>query len=194
MGGGSLGLLGLFGVLGETEVISRSVAATLVDFVLQSGEGLVPGTTGGTAGNGRDSLETSRVGLVLLVGLEGGTASIRDLRGNVVIVNFWGTWCVPCRREIPELVELHEAYEGRPVEIVGIAVDSGDAEDIREFADGFGVEYRLWIAGMETVMSEFEAVGYPFTLIIDQDGGIVSSFYGPQTLASLSGEIDALLP
>jgi thiol-disulfide isomerase/thioredoxin len=100
---------------------------------------------------------------------------------------------VPCRREIPELVELHEAYEGRPVEIVGIAVDSGEAEDIREFADGFGVQYHLWITEMETALADFEAVGYPFTLIIDQDGGIVKAFYGPQTVASLTGEIDALL-
>ena len=125
--------------------------------------------------------------------VEGGTASISDLRGSVLVVNFWGTWCVPCRREIPELVELHDAYADRDVEIVGIAVDSGDAEDIRAFAYRYGVQYRLWTTDMGTALEDFRAVGYPFTLVIDQEGRIVNTFYGPQTLEFLSAEIDALL-
>lgn len=143
------------------------------DEAVEQGRALAPSTTFGT--------------------VEGGTASISDLRGSVLIVNFWGTWCVPCRREIPELVELHEAYADRDVEIVGIAVDSGEAEDIRLFADRYGVQYRLWITDMATALEDFQAVGYPFTLVIDQEGRIVNTFYGPQTIESLSAEIDALL-
>ncbi len=125
--------------------------------------------------------------------VEGGTASIADFRGSVLIVNFWGTWCVPCRREIPELVELHGAYADRGVEIIGIAVDSGEADEIRTFADRYDVQYRLWMTDMATALEDFQSVGYPFTLVIDRDGGIVSTYYGPQTLESLSAEIDALL-
>jgi thiol-disulfide isomerase/thioredoxin len=125
--------------------------------------------------------------------VEGGTASIADLRGSVLIVNFWGTWCVPCRREIPELVELHEAYADRDVEIIGIAVDSGEADEIRTFADRYGVQYRLWMTDMATALEDFQSVGYPFTLVIDREGGVVNTYYGPQTLEALSAEIDALL-
>jgi len=125
--------------------------------------------------------------------VDGTTASLADYRGRVVVLNFWGTWCVPCRRELPELVELDRALEDRDVEIVGVAVDSGDAEDVRAFADRYGIEYPLWLADMATVLSEFEAVGYPFTLLIDRDGNIAKSFYGPQTVESLTRDIEGLL-
>lgn len=125
--------------------------------------------------------------------IDGGTASLVDYRGRVVVLNFWGTWCVPCRRELPELVELDRAFDGRDVEIIGIAVDSGDAEDVRAFADRYEIEYPLWLADMATALSEFEAVGYPFTLLIDRHGNIAKSFYGPQTVESLTRDIEALL-
>ena len=123
----------------------------------------------------------------------GGTASLADYRGRVVVLNFWGTWCVPCRRELPELVELDQAFDDNDVEIIGVAVDSGDAEDVRSFADRYGIEYPLWLTDMATATSEFEAVGYPFTLLIDREGKITKSFYGPQTVESITSGIEGLL-
>lgn len=125
--------------------------------------------------------------------LEGGTATLSDLRGQVVVLNFWGTWCAPCRRELPELVELDRAFRDRGVTIVGIAVDSGEPDDIRAFADDFGIRYAIWLADTNTVMSEFGAVGYPFTLLIDREGGIRDQHYGPQTVESLAAGIEPLL-
>ncbi len=125
--------------------------------------------------------------------LEGASVSLRDLEGSVLIVNFWGTWCVPCRREIPELVELHDHYADRGVEVIGIAVDSGEPEEIREFMDGYGVRYRLWTTGAVTALAEFGSHSYPFTLVVDRDGGVVSSVFGPQTVASMTSLIEPLL-
>ena len=125
--------------------------------------------------------------------LEGGTASLPEMEGRVLVVNFWGTWCVPCRREIPELVELHAAYADQDVEIIGIAVESGDAEEIRTFLARYGAEYHIWTTDMATALADFQAVGYPFTILVDRDGGIASTYYGPQTLELLSAEVDALL-
>ncbi|MCG8466921.1 MAG: TlpA family protein disulfide reductase [Gemmatimonadetes bacterium] len=125
--------------------------------------------------------------------LEGGEIGLESLEGRVAVVNFWGTWCLPCRRELPELVELAEAYDDQDVAIVGIAVDSGSATEIRTFLSKFGVEYPIWLSGMEPAVSKFGALGFPFTLVIDRDGWIRKEYLGPQTYDSLASEIDALL-
>ncbi|WP_420635864.1 TlpA family protein disulfide reductase [Candidatus Palauibacter sp.] len=126
--------------------------------------------------------------------LEGGEASLHDLRGNVVIANLWGTWCLPCRDELPELVELARSYADRPVIVLGLAVESGDPEEIRDFLAGFGADYPNWMLGMDDAVATFEAVGFPTTLIVDPEGWIRKALLGPQTVESLGEEIDALLP
>lgn len=125
--------------------------------------------------------------------LDGGEASLRDLRGNVVVANLWGTWCLPCRDELPELVELARIYDDRPVVILGLAVDSGDVDEIREFLEDFGVEYPNWMMGMDDAVATFGAVGFPTTVIVDPEGWIRKELLGPQTAASLTEEIETLL-
>lgn len=125
--------------------------------------------------------------------LSGEWASLADYRGRVVIFNLWGTWCVPCRREIPELVEVERAFGERGVSVIGLAIDSGEPEEIRAFADRYGVRYPIWTTDMATALNEFQAVGYPFTLLIARDGTIRHQFYGPQSLESLAPRIEALL-
>ncbi|WP_419948828.1 TlpA family protein disulfide reductase [Candidatus Palauibacter sp.] len=126
--------------------------------------------------------------------LEGGEASLADLRGNVVVANLWGTWCLPCRDELPELVELARIYAGRPVVILGLAVESGSPEEIRDFLADFGADYPNWILGMDDAVATFAAVGFPTTVIVDPEGWIRKELLGPQTVASLTEEIEALLP
>lgn len=125
--------------------------------------------------------------------LEGGEASFPDLRGNVVVANLWGTWCLPCRDELPELVELARIYDNRPVVMLGLAVDSGDVDEIRAFLEEFGVEYPNWMMGMDDAVATFGAVGFPTTVIVDREGWIRKELLGPQTAASLTAEIEALL-
>ncbi|MDX1579962.1 MAG: TlpA disulfide reductase family protein, partial [Gemmatimonadota bacterium] len=92
--------------------------------------------------------------------LDGEEVSLAALRGDIAIVNFWGTWCLPCRTELPELAELADAYADRGVRVVGVAIDSGTPDEIRSFAREYGVDYELWVGDMETAVSEFGAVGY----------------------------------
>jgi len=122
--------------------------------------------------------------------LDGGTASLVDHRGQVVILNLWGTWCPPCRREIPELVELQAELEEQSATVVSIAVDSGAEESIRSFASEFGINYPIWVSGTDEVVRHFRAIGFPFTLLIDRDGVIRKQYLGPQTQETLLADAD----
>lgn len=122
--------------------------------------------------------------------LEGGTASVVDYAGRVVVLNFWGTWCPPCRREIPELVTLHEALGERGT-VVGIAVHS-PREEIRAFLEEYGVRYPIWLSDPAKGLAHFDAAGYPFTILIDGSGVIRKQYLGPQTVETLAADIERL--
>lgn len=125
--------------------------------------------------------------------LEGDTVTLERLRGRVVVLNLWGTWCPPCRREIPDLVDLQERIEPRGGTVVGLAVDSGTPEEIREFMDEFGVNYPIWRGATQTVVEHYEAVGFPTTLIIDREGIIRERYLGPQSAEKLLTGLEPFL-
>ena len=104
------------------------------------------------------------------------TQTLEQWRGRVLVVNFWATWCPPCREEIPLFVRLQEQYGGRGLQFVGIAIDQPDK--VAAFAREFGINYPLLMAGMDTIelMREMgnRAGALPYTLIIDRKGDVVS--------------------
>jgi len=125
--------------------------------------------------------------------LEGDSASLADYRGRVVVLNFWGTWCPPCRREIPELVDLQERLPDGEATVVGIAVDSGTPEQIRSFTGQFGVNYPIWISGTRDVVDQFGVRGFPTTVIVDRDGSIHRTFLGPRHADQLMEDLRTVL-
>lgn len=129
--------------------------------------------------------------------LDGSLARLADHTGTTVVLNFWGTWCAPCRREIPELIELYEEYGDRGVIVVGVAIESGSADAIKAFADELGINYPIWIGSAEAAVEEFGTIGYPFTVLIDPRGIIRKEYLGPQsreTLAQALTDLAALEP
>jgi peroxiredoxin len=79
------------------------------------------------------------------VDLAGDSVHLRDLRGEVIFLNVWATWCEPCREEIPALQALQERHSGQGFEVVGVSIDfAGQREKLQPFADSFGVTYTLW--------------------------------------------------
>ncbi len=126
-----------------------------------------------------------------LADLDGNWVSLKELKGKVVLLNFWGTWCGPCRREIPAFIKLTEKYKKDGLEIVGITLTSGSPENIQSFSDKWGINYTLLtdIEGNETqvVTSKYGKVtgkqinGIPTTFIIDRDGYIRQRYIGPRS-------------
>jgi cytochrome c-type biogenesis protein len=103
--------------------------------------------------------------------MKGDSISLADLRGKVVLMNVWATWCGPCRKEIPELRTLHANYKDRGLEVIGISVDSDGSDDaIRSFLSEFKMDYTIWRDANETVQATFRMAGVPTTFVIDRQG------------------------
>ena len=123
---------------------------------------------------------------------EGGVARLSDYGGQIVLLNFWGTWCPPCLVEIPHLIEVQQVLSDLGGTVVGPAVGSGRGEDVLRFARERGINYPLWLSDYDTAVGKFGAAGYPFTLLIDGDGFIRRQYLGPQTARTLLRDIGAL--
>ena len=136
-----------------------------------------------------------RVLATRLLDLDGRPQLLNQWRGKVLVVNFWATWCTPCREEIPGFVRLQEKYAGRGLQFVGIAIDRRDK--VQAFAREFGMNYPILLGGFDTVDISRHAgnrVGaLPFTLILDRSGQIVGIVLGGLKEAKLDGMIQPLL-
>lgn len=112
--------------------------------------------------------------------LAGEPVSLEDLRGKVVLLNLWATWCTPCRLETPYLQSVYEEYKDRGFEIVGISMDTGDAEDdVAMFVDEFDVTYTILHDPTMRGMELYQVLGLPATFLIDRDGVLRWMRYGP---------------
>lgn len=123
--------------------------------------------------------------------VQGELFKLSENRGKVIMLNFWGTWCGPCRREIPDFNKLHAKYQKDGLKIVGITITSGSAKNILDFMNDWDMEYTVLtdIDNNETqkVTSDYgraigrPITGIPTTLIIDQEGYIVKGYIGPRS-------------
>ena len=123
--------------------------------------------------------------------VQGELFKLSENRGKVIMLNFWGTWCGPCRREIPDFNKLHAKYQKDGLEIVGVTLTSGSAKNILNFMNDWDMEYTVLtdIDNYETqkVTSDYgraigrPITGIPTTLIIDQEGYIVKGYLGPRS-------------
>ena len=130
--------------------------------------------------------------------LAGEKLSLKDLRGKVVIVNYWGTWCPPCRSEIPHFVELQKRYKDK-LAIVGMTWERGQkgpavAKKVQAFAKKLGVQYPLALLSEEGDLSAVpNLTAFPTTLFLDRKGRVRAREEGYRDLAALERLVKALL-
>jgi thiol-disulfide isomerase/thioredoxin len=110
--------------------------------------------------------------------LNGNSVRLSDLRGKAVLLNFWATWCSPCKIEMPWFIEFQQQYGPRGLQIVGVAMDDSSKEDIAKFAKEMGVNYPV-LLGKEAVGDEYGGVpALPESFFIGRDGKIVDKIVG----------------
>jgi thiol-disulfide isomerase/thioredoxin len=135
--------------------------------------------TGATATTGSIKFlkERAEIPPFTAVDIDGRPIATAALRGKVVIVNFWATWCPPCREEIPDLVALQAKYKDQ-LQIIGISQDSGSVEDVRQFAKAHGMNYPTIISTPEIEKLFPGVYALPTTFVLDREGRLAQRHIG----------------
>jgi len=114
-----------------------------------------------------------------LVGPDGATSSLAAYRGRWLVVNFWATWCAPCRKEMPTLANLQDAFAGQPVEVVTIATGRNSVEGIARFFAEIGVtNLPEWRDPDQSLARAMGILGLPITVIVDPEGREIARLRG----------------
>jgi peroxiredoxin len=149
-------------------LLAVAIAAAAVAAWLIAGEAPAPIDRGSRA----PAFELPRVA-------GGAPVSLASLRGRVVLLNFWATWCRPCEDELPAMQRLHRGLEGQGFELVAVSVDT-DPAAVVAFRDRLGLSFTLLLDADQRVARAYQTFRYPESLLVDRDGVIVERFVGPK--------------
>jgi thiol-disulfide isomerase/thioredoxin len=124
---------------------------------------------------------------------DGQTLKLSDFKGKVVILDFWATWCPPCRAEIPGFIALQKRYADQGLTVVGVSLDTGGASVVKSFMKQVGMNYPV-VIGDEKIASDYGGISaIPTTFVLDRNGNIVTSHQGFASQAVFESEIRPLL-
>ncbi len=123
--------------------------------------------------------------------IDGEKWNLTDNRGSIVLLNFWATWCAPCRSEIPVLVNLSNKYKADGLKVVGVSLDSENVAQINKFLKDFKINYPIVLAAPGSLLSQQKAI--PMSLLIDEKGILAKKYVGAIEESILEKDIKALL-
>lgn len=169
---------------GDAAQGADDIPAGTTGFVSFESQGIKLGAAGGAAPKiGQPAPDFT------LLNLEGKPVSLGDFRGSTILMNFWATWCPPCRKEFPELVRLYGANAGRGLVVLG--VDLQESPDIvRRFAAEFGATFPIAIDQKGDVGGQYRLLGLPTSLFIDEQGVLRAQHIGELTEEILERKLD----
>ncbi|HBG08105.1 MAG: thioredoxin [Geobacteraceae bacterium GWC2_58_44] len=116
--------------------------------------------------------------------LSGRPVQLSSLKGKVVLLNFWATWCPPCREEIPSMVRLNQAMQGKPFQMLAVSIDEGGRDAVQAFFAKGGVSLPTLLDTDGTVARRYGTTGVPETFVIDAKGVIMKKVVGPMDWSS----------
>ena len=129
-----------------------------------------------------------------LLDLDGNPVRLEDLRGKLVWLNFWATWCPPCQAETPVLREMDERYRDQGLAIVGIAVQETTVDNVRDYADRYGLGYPIAFDASADIFDLYRVYALPTQFFIGPDGVVRKVVNGPMTSEAARGWVETWLP
>jgi peroxiredoxin/YHS domain-containing protein len=131
-----------------------------------------------------------------LLDLEGRKVSLEGMKGQIVLLDFWATWCAPCRKSMPELDDLHRRYRDRGVTVLGVSIDEGGAAKVRKFLKTRSVSYPIALDSEKAPAWEaYRVKSVPAAFLIDREGRIVAQWTGRSAdPAAVEAKLAELLP
>jgi len=172
-----------------------AVVVLVIVVMLIAGRRLTrPRTPGASISGSNAALKGKLAPDFQLTDIDGKSVRLADLRGKAVLLNFWATWCPPCKIEMPWFVDLQKQYGPQGLQIVGVAMDEGNAHDaVAKFAKEMGLNYPV-LLGNDKVADQYGGVdALPTTFYIGRDGKIVTRVFGLVSHSEIEDNVRAAL-
>ena len=156
------------------KVLAISLLVFLVGYAIFQAINPTDAKVGITEGNVSPDFE--------LMTLDGEKMSLSSLEGKKVILNFWATWCPPCREEMPDMQKIHNDYEGEVVvAAVNLTSSEKNIDSVKRFVDELGLSFPVLLDEDGKINKQFEVLSYPTSYIVNEDGVITTKFAGAMT-------------
>ena len=137
---------------------------------------LLPAVNACSMGKVEEKVETAKD--FTLPDLDGNSVTLFDKKGKIILLNFWATWCPPCRKEMPSMELLHKKFGGKDFEIIAVATDVKGAKLVKPFIEEQGVTFTVLIDSKGEITDLYGVYALPITYLIDRDGIILDKITG----------------
>ena len=157
-------------------IISLLILLFLLLLVSASSPGVPPTTSAAPSMNNPPEARSHPLDFIL-TDLDGKQFNGMSLQGKIVLLDFWTTWCAPCLAAFPDLIQLQNDLRNKNFEVIGIAVYSGDAGDVKPVVKKYALNYTSLLGG-DAVVAKFDVIGFPTYFLISQEGKIYKKYIG----------------
>ncbi|HEY6011119.1 MAG TPA: TlpA disulfide reductase family protein [Nitrospirota bacterium] len=145
-----------------------------------------------TSNNNKSGHSTSTTTDFTLEDINGHPVSLSDYKGKVVVLEFWATWCPPCRASVPGLIKLNTAYKDKGLVVLAVSMDEGGWDDVKSFVRQNGINYSV-LKGTEDVAVQYQVRTIPMLLVLNKEGKISKQYLGFGNDEELEKDIKAYL-